>query len=344
MSDKERTFRHTAYDDAFRTIETECDDALIHFVNYVFHENYDKTAKIVRLRNEHLFERKTRKDEKRITDSHFSISYHGRIKKYHMECESSGYDGSLLVRLFQYAIQIAIDEGELMHSKIILDLPYTGLLVLRKKGIPSEKVEFEIHTPGGVASYPVPVICEADYSIDELFEKKLFFLIPFFAFNFEDKMDTYESDEKELAKFVDIYCDIIERLRQLKETVLSLRTKGVIINQMENVTRRLNKNRKKVSRKVGDIMGGRVLKMDWLERYDAAVASGRAEGRAEGDQARLISQICRKLRKKKTISQIADELEEDEIRVKVICDTAAGFAPDYVEEQVIKAVLDPVDD
>ena len=91
-------------------------------------------------------------------------------------------------------------------------------------------------------------------------------------------------------------------------------------------------------------MGGRVLKMDWLERYDAAVASGRAEGRAEGDQARLISQICRKLRKKKTISQIADELEEDEIRVKVICDTAAGFAPDYVEEQVIKAVLDPVDD
>ncbi|OON84683.1 hypothetical protein BXO88_16070 [Oribacterium sp. C9] len=156
-------------------------------------------------------------------------------------------------------------------------------------------------------------------------------------------MDEYESDETELKKFVDTYCDIIERLRQVKEIVLSLRTKGVIIKQMENVTRRLNDKRKKVSRKVGDIMGGRVLKMDWLERYDAAVANGRAEGRAEGDQSRLISQICRKLRKGKTVPQIADELEEDAIRVKVICDAAERFAPNYDEEQVIKAILDPIE-
>lgn len=89
-------------------------------------------------------------------------------------------------------------------------------------------------------------------------------------------------------------------------------------------------------------MGGRVLKMDWLEKYDAAVANGRAKGRAEGDQARLITQVCRKLRKGKAISQIAEELEEDEIRIKVICDSAARFAPNYDEEQVINAILDPV--
>ena len=55
-----------------------------------------------------------------------------------------------------------------------------------------------------------------------------------------------------------------------------------------------------------------------------------------------MSQIFRKLRKGKTVSQIAEDLEEDEIRVKVICDEAARFAPDYNEEQVIKAVLDSV--
>ena len=101
----------------------------------------------------------------------------------------------------------------------------------------------------------------------------------------------------------------------------------------------MNDKRGNVSRKVGDIMGGRVLKMDWLEKYDAAVANGRAKGRAEGDQARLITQVCRK---GKAISQIAEELEEDETRIKVICDSAARFAPNYDEEQVINAILDPV--
>ena len=90
----------------------------------------------------------------------------------------------------------------------------------------------------------------------------------------------------------------------------------------------------KVNERIGDLMGGRVVKMEWLERYDKAVS----EGRAEGKEDLLISQICRKMRKGKEISQIADELEEDEIRVKVICDLAAPFAPDYDEESVIRAI------
>ena len=39
-----------AYDDAYRTMETECDDIVIPFVNYFYNENYDKNAKITRLR------------------------------------------------------------------------------------------------------------------------------------------------------------------------------------------------------------------------------------------------------------------------------------------------------
>ena len=94
------------------------------------------------------------------------------------------------------------------------------------------------------------------------------------------------------------------------------------------------KKRENVIRKVGDIMMDSTL--EWLRKYDAAVA--------EGEETRLVRQICRKLRKGKNISQIADELEESEIRVQVICDTAAEFAPDYDEEKVIKAVLNPVED
>ena len=54
--------KHTAYDDAFRTLEAECDDALILFINAMFHEDFDNTAKIVRLRNEHFVEEKGKTD------------------------------------------------------------------------------------------------------------------------------------------------------------------------------------------------------------------------------------------------------------------------------------------
>lgn len=131
---------------------------------------------------------------------------------------------------------------------------------------------------------------------------------------------------------------MIERIHQLPEAVLSLRTKGVIIKEMAKVIRRLNEKRENVIRKVGDIMMDSTL--EWLREYDAAVAKGKVEGKEE----KLISQICRKLRKGKSVTQIADELEESEIRVRVICDTAAEFAPDYDEEKVIKAVLNPVED
>ena len=56
--------------------------------------------------------------------------------------------------------------------------------------------------------------------------------------------------------------------------------------------------------------------------------------------AQEIRQICRKLRKGKNVSQIAEDLEEDEIRVQAICNEAVRFAPDYDEEQVVKVVLE----
>ena len=67
------------------------------------------------------------------------------------------------------------------------------------------------------------------------------------------------------------------------------------------------------------------------------------EGREEGREEQLIRMICRKLRKGKTIPQIAEELEEDEARVSAICNEAAEFSPDYDEDKVIKAVLESVD-
>ena len=59
-------------------------------------------------------------------------------------------------------------------------------------------------------------------------------------------------------------------------------------------------------------------------------------GRAEGEDLKLITQICRKLKKQKMIATIAEELEEDIETVENICKAAEKFAPEYDVEQIYK--------
>ena len=69
---------------------------------------------------------------------------------------------------------------------------------------------------------------------------------------------------------------------------------------------------------------------------ELAAAEERAEKRGEkrGQNSKLVSLVCRKLRKGKGQEVIAEELEEDPGLIKVICQAARIFAPEYEEEKV----------
>lgn len=71
---------------------------------------------------------------------------------------------------------------------------------------------------------------------------------------------------------------------------------------------------------------------------EQAREDGFEEGREEGEESHLVEQICKKLRRGKNVEQISDEVEEDIVRVKMICDIAEKFAPDYDHEEVFAAV------
>ena len=63
-------------------------------------------------------------------------------------------------------------------------------------------------------------------------------------------------------------------------------------------------------------------------------------GKEIGKEIKLITQVCRKLRKGKSVECIAEELEEDVSVVTNICDIASAFAPDYDEEKIMDKYLD----
>ena len=66
---------------------------------------------------------------------------------------------------------------------------------------------------------------------------------------------------------------------------------------------------------------------------------GRIEGKAEGRIEGIIDLVCRKLVKGKTPETIADDLEEDLIKIQRICDAAVKYAPDYDIEKILREFL-----
>ena len=62
-------------------------------------------------------------------------------------------------------------------------------------------------------------------------------------------------------------------------------------------------------------MGGKVIETEAKKMYNKGILIGKENGRSEGEQNKLKELIKKKLAKGKSISQIADEIEETEERV-----------------------------
>ena len=69
-------------------------------------------------------------------------------------------------------------------------------------------------------------------------------------------------------------------------------------------------------------------------------ASGFSKGEVSGENKKLISQVCRKLKKGKTPAQIADDLEEEISLIQKIRESAESFAPEYDVEKIYDAMND----
>ena len=285
INSKKRTriYSDFAYDDAFRTIESECDDVLIPFVNYFHNENYGDGAHIIRGRNEHFIEHPDHSVDKRITDSSFKIEENGRSRNYHYECESKSYQDSLLVRMFEYDSQIALDMSELDTGCLRVTFPYSGILILRGKPKLNEAF-IEMITPGGTVRYPIKIRYMSELDLDMIFEKHLYMLLPFYIFNLETWLNKIVDDQEELESFSEILRDIMARLEdEVEKRHLSSFSYSVIISLIDKVAYKITMKNKNVQKRVGEIMGGKVMDLEVIRAHRQGKAEGFVLGEAHGE-------------------------------------------------------------
>ena len=279
----DQIYSSTPYDDVFRTLLNDCSKLIIPVINEVFGEEYTGDEIIQFSPNEHFLNQQDGGEEKRITDTNFAVI--GKTtKRYHFECEST-VDYSILIRIFEYDAQIALDQNcEVIENRIIVSFPNTAVLFLRSISTTPDVMEIIIRTPGGEVSYHVPVMKVKTYSIEEIFSKKLLFLIPFYIFTYEGQFKEIDADERKLAELKAEYEDVKNRLEQLAaDGVIDEFYKKTIMDMSERVLANLAANYENIRKGVGSVMSGQVLD------YEAKRIKN--EGREEGIIDTLVSLV-----------------------------------------------------
>lgn len=251
----------TPYDDVFRTLLNDCSRLIIPVINEIFGEHYTGEEDIVFLPNEHFMNQEDGSGEKRFTDSNFRIISVGS-KKYHWECQSTP-DKSMLVRFFEYDTQIALDEGEVKGNRLTVTFPHSAVLFLRCDTSTPGQMKIQMITPGGTVCYGIPVMKSQSYSINEIFEKKLLFLIPFHIFSHEKYLKEYDTNFEKLETLKKEYAKIRKRLEELQEAgVIDAYTKATLIDMSNKVLEGIARRYENVREGVKAVMGGKVLEYE----------------------------------------------------------------------------------
>ena len=304
----------TPYDDVHRTMINDCPKLIIPVVNEMFQKQHDDDEKVTVLNNEFFINRQDGAQAERVTYTHFLIGH----DRYHLECQSST-DGTIMYRIFEYDSQIAMQDSALTKGKLVVKFPNTAILYIRHNQNTPDSMTLEICVPGATCSYNVPVMKVQTYSIDEIFEKRLFFLIPFHIFVYEKDFKEYDTNEQKLEELTKIYGEIMERLDAYSESqVIESYTKLTIIDMSKKVLEHLAKKYSNVREGVRTVMGGKILDYPAKDAWRKA----HAEGHAEGITDHLTMLVKKKLEKGLPVEEIAEALEEE---VSVIKEIIAGL-------------------
>jgi len=135
----------------------------------------------------------------------------------------------------------------------------------------------------------------------------LFFLLPFYSFNYKKDFDKIEADSYKQEEFVEIFRRIVGELESLvDEGLLSAYSKDVIIRLINKVVHKQLMKYKSTQKRVGDLMGGKVLDLDVIRAHDEGIEQGIEQGR-ESTLATSIRSIMKNF--KLTAEEAMDKLD-----------------------------------
>ena len=292
------------FDDVFRTMEEHTPELLLPLINEVFKTNYPEGTKVIRLADKHHLLQQLVE-----TDSCLSIGN----KLYHFECESNPNRGTIAIRMFQYDVTVALEGKRKENGFYVVEFPASCVIYLRHNKQTKDKEMVLVRMPDGHSlEYSVPVLKSQKYDKEEIFEKKLYVLLPYYILKFEKQLEQIEKEEDRRQRFLEEYENICDRLVDTlgKENPLAY---SELHKLMQRIQEYILRKRSETRKGVQQIMGGHVLE-SWKEEM---IRIGRAEGHAEGHAEGRLQMLCSLVQEGFLAPEIAAEKAASEVGVSV---------------------------
>ena len=227
-------------------------ELIIPLINEVFGTNYPADIPIEQQRNEH----QTKNGEK-ITDSRLKIA----DKVYHIECQSTS-DAEMVIRMIEYDFAISLEEAKMENGIYRMYFPYSCVIYLRGKGR-KDNLELEIIMPDGQKiKYSLPAIYVEKYTRDYIFQKNLFFLLPYYIMRYEKQKKIIDQDKGKLQSLLDEYVDIQERLYESLQKQDIGKYYTDIVSFITKISDYIFKDSEKTKKGLEETMGGKVLELE----------------------------------------------------------------------------------
>ena len=300
---------NTPYDDTFRTLLQDCPELVVPLINELFGTNYTGREVVVSNENEFFLRNPEGKKEKRVTDSNLTlISLKGISKRYHLECQSTA-DGTMEIRMWEYDAQIALMNKEYRDGVLYVKFPDSAVIYLRSNSNTPDELKICICVGKKEIFYEIPILKVKNYTLDEIFEKQLWMLIPFYIFRYEKEFRKINGDEERLHSLRMEYENVAARLDQeCQSGRMKPITGGALCELANNVVKKLASKYDNVEKEVTEVMGGKVLNYRSKEIFREAMEKGLEEGRLEGSNQKTIELVTKKYQKGDSASKIAEDL------------------------------------
>ena len=243
---------NTVFDSVFKTLIHKTPQLIVPFINEAFDRNYASDEPVVQFSNEH-----SSPHGNTVSDSVFRL----KDKIYHLECQSTS-DSNMVVRMIEYDFAIAFEEAIRVGAPYAMNFPESCVLFLRHTSSTPDELEMQVNMPDGQSvRYAVNVVKAQRFTSDEIFEKRLLLLLPYYLMRYEKALADISSDENRTAQLVaecaELRTDLENSTLSSGDSVLYEQLLELIIRVSDYLLRADDALRRKVRR----AMGGEVLEL-----------------------------------------------------------------------------------
>lgn len=243
---------NTVFDSVFKTMVHKTPQLIVPFINEAFGREYPADTPVIQFSNEH--------EELRgslIDDSVFRL----QDKIYHVECQSTN-DSSMVIRMIEYDFAIALEQALAAGQPYEIDFPSSCVLFLRHSDKTPDVLQLKVNLPNGESFlYETKVVKAQSYDSKELFQKRLFLLLPYYLMRYERSLDRIAADANLTAQLVeecvDLNNQLVNTMLETGDRLLYEELVELIIRVIDHIMAKYESLRGKVR----GAMGGEVLEL-----------------------------------------------------------------------------------